>query len=189
MTHPEVKAKVNAELACHFKAVQELAAVINLNVPDDKKIEIQVMEEDAPVEENTSKLVNFIQNIKNFVDEVDAVLKSKLTSELYTKVTSAAASIEQVAEMVKNKVTSTVGPLVTAIASKLKSSKLLNRLEQKVQALFSLGDSDSDSDDDTAPNQGNQSDNILTAVNQIVVFSKWYNKTFKNRQAAAIETQ
>ena len=75
------------------------------------------------------------------------MLKSKLSSDLYSKVTNAAASIEQVVDIVKNAIMSSVGPLVTAIASKLKSSKLLSKLEDKVQNLVGIGGGESDSDD------------------------------------------
>ena len=195
--------KLNSHLASHYKAAQELAVVINDKVPAEKKITIVEINEDDSVKENMSNLVMFIQKIKDFVQDIDECLEGVLSPEDYAKVANITATTEQVLDVIKTVtkgLVSLVGPMVSTIARKLLSTDSLNKLEHKVgkandtkvmQALHEAhGTNDvshpdiqnniQDLDDAIETLKPNEKDDFASTVSQIIMFTKWHDKTFND---------
>lgn len=197
-------AKVSSHLASNYNSAKELVKVINDKVPVQKKIAIEDMDEGASVKQNSSKLVAIIQKIKDFVEEIDQSLKENLSPEKYAKVAAVTATTEQVLDIVKTVtkgLVSIVGPLVTTIARKLKSSKLLHKLAEKIGIFHSsktvntlheakmaniavkASHLDIQDLDHTInllkPDEKNEAGDFVSTVNMIAAFYKWHSKTDK----------
>ena len=59
----------------HHDAAKSVAEVINDKLPEHKKLEVPQLDKKASVKENTSKLVNFIQAMDDFVEELEPMLR------------------------------------------------------------------------------------------------------------------
>lgn len=215
-THPKHaemldKAKrLNSYLAQIFKAVKDLAKVIN-KVPAEKKILIEEMDKEASIKHNTSKLIVFIQKLKDFIEDIDKALKDSLSPEKYAIVASASATTEQLLDIIKTVtkgLVSVVGPLVSTIARKVKTSKWLQKIEHKlvtvhgskaVEALHKahISNATIDASHPDIPNniyeldhlmehlqreEKDPSEDFTSSVNQMVMFSKWHDKTVEDKE-------
>ena len=130
--------KLESQLSSHFDTAKELATIINEQLPEEKQLGVPEMDRRASIKDNTSKLVQFVQTIRNFVEEFDRSLKDNLSREQYTKVALVMATMEQILAIVKTVtkgLVATTGPIVATIAKKLKNSKVLHKLEKKLGAV------------------------------------------------------
>ena len=142
--------KLKSQLSSHFDTAKELATIINEQLPEEKQLGVPAMDRSASITDNTSKLVQLIQSISDFVEELDQTLQENLSPEQYAMVTNEIATIEQilaVMETVTKGLVAIAGPIVATIAKKLKNSKVLQKLKENLKAAHSpsvvLGSHDS----------------------------------------------
>lgn len=190
--------QLNSHLASNFKAARELAEAINGKVPAEKKIPIKEISEDDSIQENSSKLVDFIQNIKEFVQEIDECLEGILSPEDYAKVANVTSTTEQVLDIIKSVtkgLVPLVGPWIATIARKLMSNNSLEKLEQNVgkvkdsNVVKALHESRANNvsradiqelDDAIQTLKPDEKEDFASTVNQIIMFSKWQDKTLND---------
>ena len=193
--------KLNYHLSCKFKAAQDLAEIINDKVPPEKKIGIPGIDTQSSIKENASVLVDFIERIKDIVEEIDESLEKVLSPESYAKVASVTASTDQVLDIIQTVtvgLVSIVGPLVSTIARTLKSSNMLQSLAEKLgivqnsTVVVALHDAhisnctvevpaqDMHELDDAIeilkPDDTNTALDFVSTVNQMIMLAKWKDK-------------
>ena len=132
--------RLSDQIQDHYSTASSLAAIINDKLPEDKQLHVPAMDKSKSVKENASKLVQFIQKIQDFVDDLDNSLKENLTPEQYAKVAKVTATVEQILPIVQTitkGIVSVVGPIVSTIAKKLKNSQVLQNLKKKLDIVHS----------------------------------------------------
>ncbi len=130
--------QLTSQVSGHHETAKSLATVINDKLPEDKKLAVPELDKNASVKENTSKLVTFIQNLDDFVLELDKTLKENLSPEQYAKVSNVTTTIEEalaISKVVAKGLVLIVCPIVTAIVAKIKSSNILQRLKMKLEGI------------------------------------------------------
>ena len=127
--------KLSSQIREHYSTAKALAIVINDKLPEDKQLSLPNLNESDSVKENTTKLVHFIHNLQEFVEDLDKCLEESLSPVQYAGISKTTTPVEDILPTVQTVIkgiVAIVGPYVTTIAKKVRNSQVLQILEKKL---------------------------------------------------------